>query len=186
MQLEEFDIARRMIAMYPKDLQFVTTADGIEQAFKAGKIASLLGMEGGHAIENSLGALRSYYALGARYMTLTHNVTLDWADAALDSAAHGGLTPFGVEVVHEMNRLGMMVDLSHVSPGVMSNVLDVTAVTGDLLALLGAGPHQPPAECSRFHPAAAAEERRGRDGHLRALVREPAVQRVGSVDGLGG
>ena len=126
MQLEEFDIARRMIAMYPKDLQFVTTADGIEQAFKAGKIGSLLGLEGGHAIENSLGALRVYYDLGARYMTLTHNVTLAWADAALDSATHGGLTPFGREVVHEMNRLGMMVDLSHVSPAVMSNVLDIT------------------------------------------------------------
>ena len=124
-QLEEFDIARRMIAMYPNSLQFVTTADGIEQAFKAGRIGSLLGMEGGHAIENSLGALRSYYDLGARYMTLTHNVTLDWADAALDSAAHGGLTPFGREVVREMNRLGMLVDLSHVSPGVMSNVLDI-------------------------------------------------------------
>jgi membrane dipeptidase len=82
-------------------------------------------MEGGHAIENSLGALRSYYALGARYMTLTHNVTLDWADAALDTAKHGGLTSFGREVVHEMNRLGMLVDLSHVSPGVMSNVLDI-------------------------------------------------------------
>lgn len=125
MQLEEFDIARRMIAMYPKDLQLVTTADGIEQAFKAGKIGSLLGLEGGHAIENSLGVLRSYYDLGARYMTLTHNVTLDWADAAQDTAAHGGLTPFGREVVREMNRLGMMVDLSHVSPAVMSNVLDI-------------------------------------------------------------
>ena len=126
MQLEEFDIARRMIATYPKDLAFVTTADGIEKAFKAGKIGSLLGVEGGHAIENSLGALRVYYDLGARYMTLTHNVTLAWADAALDSAAHGGLTPFGKEVVHEMNRLGMMVDLAHVSPGVMSDALNVT------------------------------------------------------------
>jgi membrane dipeptidase len=82
-------------------------------------------MEGGHAIENSLGALRSYYALGARYLTLTHNVTLDWADAALDSARHGGLTEFGKEVVREMNRLGMLVDLSHVSPATMSDVLDV-------------------------------------------------------------
>jgi len=127
MQLEEFDIARRMIAMYPKDLEFVTTADGIEKAFKAGRIGSLLGLEGGHAIENSLGALRVYYDLGARYMTLTHNVTLAWADAALDSAQHGGLTPFGREVVHEMNRLGMLVDLSHVSPGVMSDALNVTA-----------------------------------------------------------
>ena len=125
-QLEEFDIARRMIAAYPNDLEFVTTADGIERAFRHHKVGSLLGLEGGHAIENSLGALRVYYDLGARYMTLTHNVTLDWADAALDSATHGGLTPFGKEVVREMNRLGMLVDLSHVSPGTMSDALDVT------------------------------------------------------------
>ncbi len=125
-QLEEFDIARRMIAAYPNDLEFVTTADGIERAFRHHKVGSLLGLEGGHAIENSLGALRVYYDLGARYMTLTHNVTLDWADAALDSAKHGGLTPFGTEVVREMNRLGMLVDLSHVSPGTMSDALDVT------------------------------------------------------------
>jgi len=124
-QLEQFDIARRMIASYPDRLALALTADDIERDFKRGRLASLLGMEGGHAIENSLGALRSYYALGARYMTLTHNVTLDWADAALDSARHGGLTEFGREVVREMNRLGMLVDLSHVSPGVMSDVLDV-------------------------------------------------------------
>ena len=125
-QLEQFDIARRMIAQYPDQMEFVTTADGIERAWRHHKVASLLGMEGGHAIENSLGALRAYYDLGARYMTLTHNVTLDWADAALDSAKHGGLTPFGKEVVREMNRLGMLVDLSHVSPGVMSDALTVT------------------------------------------------------------
>jgi membrane dipeptidase len=125
MQLEQFDIARRMIARYPDQLALALTADDIERDFKRGKIASLLGMEGGHAIENSLGALRSYYALGARYMTLTHNVTLDWADAALDTARHDGLTEFGREVVREMNRLGMLVDLSHVSPGVMSDALDV-------------------------------------------------------------
>jgi membrane dipeptidase len=125
-QLEQFDIARRMIASYPDRLALALTADDIERDFKRGKLASLLGMEGGHAIENSLGALRSYYALGARYMTLTHNVTLDWADAALDSARHGGLTEFGREVVKEMNRLGMLVDLSHVSPGVMSAALDVS------------------------------------------------------------
>jgi membrane dipeptidase len=125
-QLEQFDIARRMIARYPERLALALTADDIERDFKRGKVASLLGMEGGHAIENSLGALRSYYALGARYMTLTHNVTLDWADAALDTARHGGLTEFGREVVREMNRLGMLVDLSHVSPGTMSDALDVT------------------------------------------------------------
>jgi membrane dipeptidase len=125
-QLEQFDIARRMIARYPERLALALTADDIERDFKRGRIASLLGMEGGHAIENSLGALRSYYDLGARYMTLTHNVTLDWADAALDTARHNGLTEFGKEVVREMNRLGMLVDLSHVSPAVMSDALDVT------------------------------------------------------------
>jgi membrane dipeptidase len=125
-QLEQFDIARRMIARYPDRLELALTADDIEWSFKRGRIGSLLGMEGGHAIENSLGALRSYYDLGARYMTLTHNVTLDWADAALDTARHNGLTEFGREVVREMNRLGMMVDLSHVSPAVMSDALDVT------------------------------------------------------------
>ena len=126
-QLEQFDIARRMIAAYPNDLEFVTTADGIERAWRRHKVGSLLGMEGGHAIENSLGALRVYYELGARYLTLTHNVTLAWADAAADTAAHGGLTRFGEEVVREMNRLGMLVDLSHVSPGTMSDALNVTA-----------------------------------------------------------
>src|SRR5690349_24234637 len=125
-QLEQFDIARRMIAQYPDKLVLALTADDIVRAKKQKKIASLLGMEGGHAIENSLGVLRIYYELGARYMTLTHNVTLDWADAALDSARHGGLTEFGKEVVREMNRMGMLVDLSHVSPGTMSDALDVT------------------------------------------------------------
>ena len=125
-QLEQIDIARRMIAKYPDVLTPAYTAADVRAAFKAGKIGSLIGMEGGHAIENSLGSLRAYYALGVRYMTLTHNVTLDWADAALDSAKHGGLTPFGKDVVREMNRLGMLVDLAHVSPGVMSNALDVT------------------------------------------------------------
>src|SRR5919106_244127 len=125
-QLEQFDIARRTIARYPDRLALALTAADIEREFKRGRVASLLGMEGGHVIENSLGALRAYYDLGARYLTLTHNVTLDWADAALDSARHGGLTPFGREVVREMNRLGMLVDLSHVSPGTMSSALDVT------------------------------------------------------------
>ena len=125
-QLEQIDIARRTIAMYPDRLEWATSAADIRRAFKDGKIGSLLGMEGGHAIENSLGVLRAYYDLGVRYMTLTHNVTLDWADAALDTARHGGLTPFGKEVVREMNRLGMLVDLSHVSPGTMSDALTVS------------------------------------------------------------
>jgi membrane dipeptidase len=127
MQLEQLDLARRMIARYPKDLALALTADDAERAFRSGKIASFLGMEGGHVIENSLGALRAYYALGARYMTLTHNVTLDWADSATDPPARrGGLTPFGVEVVREMNRLGMLVDLSHVAPETMAAALGVS------------------------------------------------------------
>ncbi|HXS25970.1 MAG TPA: dipeptidase [Gemmatimonadales bacterium] len=125
-QLEQIDIARRIISQYPDRLALALTAADIEREFRQHRIASLIGMEGGHAIENSLGALRVYYGLGARYMTLTHNVTTDWADAALDSARHGGVTPFGREVVREMNRLGMLVDLSHVSPGTMSAALDVT------------------------------------------------------------
>ncbi|MEP7347109.1 MAG: dipeptidase [Gemmatimonadaceae bacterium] len=124
-QLEQIDIAKRVFAKYPDVFQPAYTAADVRRAKASGKIGSLLGMEGGHAIENSLGALRAYYALGVRYMTLTHNVTLDWADAALDTAKHGGLTNFGKEVVREMNRLGMLVDLSHVSPGVMSNALTV-------------------------------------------------------------
>jgi membrane dipeptidase len=125
-QLEQIDIARRMIAKYPDQLALALTANDIRRDFKQGKIGSLIGMEGGHAIEHSLGALRAYYDLGARYMTLTHNVTLDWADAALDSAKHNGLTPFGDSVVREMNRLGMLVDLAHVSPATMSDALNVS------------------------------------------------------------
>jgi membrane dipeptidase len=125
-QLEQIDIALRVIDKYPETFELATSEAEVRRAFKQGRIASLIGMEGGHAIENSLGALRSYYDLGARYMTLTHNVTLDWADAALDTARHGGLTAFGEEVVREMNRLGMLVDLSHVSPATMSDALNVT------------------------------------------------------------
>lgn len=124
-QLEQIDIARRMIAKYPEAFVLATSSADVVRAMKEGKIASLIGMEGGHAIENSLGALRMYYALGARYMTLTHNETLDWADAASGLPLHGGLTDFGRDVVREMNRLGMIVDISHVSPATMSDVLDV-------------------------------------------------------------
>ena len=125
-QLEQIDIARRVIARYPEVLQPAFTAQDVWTAHAAGRIGSLLGAEGGHVIENSLGALRALFDLGVRYLTLTHNVTLDWADAASDSSRHGGLTRFGEEVVREMNRLGMLVDLSHVSPGTMSDALDIS------------------------------------------------------------
>jgi membrane dipeptidase len=125
-QLEQIDIALRMVERYPKDLALALTADDIERANREGRIASLLGVEGGHAIENSLGALRDYYRLGVRYMTLTHFNGNDWADSATDAARHGGLTKFGEEVVREMNRLGMLVDISHVSVETMNDALDVT------------------------------------------------------------
>ena len=125
-QLEQLDIARRMIAKYPEALETALSSADIRRIHRKGRVASLLGMEGGHVLENSLGALRSYYDLGARYLTLTHNVTLPWADAALGKSTHGGLTAFGKEVVREMNRLGMLVDISHVSPDVMRDALDVS------------------------------------------------------------
>ncbi len=126
LQAEQIDIARRVIARYPERLALCLTAADVARAVRRRRLASLLGMEGGHAIENSLGALRAFYELGVRYMTLTHNVTHDWADAAVDTPRHGGLTRFGEEVVREMNRLGMLVDLAHVSPDVMAQALDVS------------------------------------------------------------
>jgi membrane dipeptidase len=125
-QLEQIDIARRMIALYPEDLQLATSVAEIEDARRNGRIASLLGMEGGHTIVNSLGALRSFYGLGVRYMTLTHFHSNDWADSATGDVLHEGLTDFGREVVREMNRLGMLVDLSHVSDDTMHDALEVT------------------------------------------------------------
>jgi len=125
-QLEQIDIAKRIIARYPEALRFATSSAEIKAAHRAGKIASLLGMEGGHVIENSLGALRMFYELGARYMTLTHNVHTGWADSAALPPVHGGLTQFGEAVVLEMNRLGMLVDLSHVADGTMDDALRVS------------------------------------------------------------
>ena len=125
-QLEQIDIALQIIARYPDVFELALDASDVERIFASGKIASLIGMEGGHAIENSLGALRGFFAMGARYMTLTHNGTLDWVDSANDEHRHGGLTPFGQEVVREMNRMGMLVDLSHTSPETMNDALDVS------------------------------------------------------------
>lgn len=126
-QLEQIELARRIIDRYPEALGFATRSDEVMAEHRAGRIASMLGMEGGHAIENSLGVLRAYHALGVRYMTLTHNTHTDWADsAAMVPARHGGLTEFGVEVVREMNRLGMIVDLAHTAEATMHDALDAT------------------------------------------------------------
>ena len=124
--LEEIDIVYQMIARYPETFQLATTADEVEAAFAAGRIASMMGMEGGHSIDSSLGALRMFHRLGVGYMTLTHSRNVPWADSATDTVAADGLTQFGEDVVREMNRLGMLVDLSHVSPATMRDALEVS------------------------------------------------------------
>ena len=124
--LEQIDAVQQMLRRYPDTFEAARTADDVERVARAGRVASMMGMEGGHSIDRSLGALRVFARLGVGYMTLTHNVTLPWADAATDVAKSGGLSPFGEEVVREMNRLGMLVDLSHVSPDTMRDALRVS------------------------------------------------------------
>ncbi|HWF19487.1 MAG TPA: dipeptidase [Verrucomicrobiae bacterium] len=124
--LEQIDVVHEMVARWPDTFELALTADDIERIERKGKIASLIGMEGGHSIDNSLAILRMTYALGARYMTLTHVKNTDWADSANDEPKHHGLTPFGEDVIREMNRLGMMVDLSHVSAETMQAVLKIS------------------------------------------------------------
>ncbi|MGH6787297.1 MAG: dipeptidase [Novosphingobium sp.] len=123
--LEQIDVTRRLVARYPEAMVLCTDTRCVEAAFKSGKLASLMGMEGGHSIGGSLAVLRQMYSLGARYMTLTHFKNTAWADSATDTPAHDGLTDFGRDVVREMNRLGMLVDLSHVSAGSMKDALEV-------------------------------------------------------------
>jgi membrane dipeptidase len=124
--IEQIDLVKAMTAKDPATLSMAYTSADIRSVYKAGRIASLIGVEGGHQINNSLAALRAYYDLGARYMTLTHSSNTAWADSATDAPVHHGLTPFGIEVVREMNRLGMMVDLSHVSAETMRAALAVS------------------------------------------------------------
>ena len=124
--LEQIDVVHKMCARYPDAFELALTADDVERIHRKGKIASLIGMEGGHSIDNSLAMLRMTYALGARYMTLTHTKNTEWADSANDDPKHHGLTEFGEQIVREMNRLGMLVDLSHVSDETMRHVLRVT------------------------------------------------------------
>jgi membrane dipeptidase len=126
MALEQLDVARRITQESEGVLEPAVTAADVRRIFADGRIASLLGMEGGHALENSLGALRTFREMGVRYLTLTHNCHADWVDAGNLTPRHGGLTAFGREVIREMNRLGMMVDLSHTSTAVMNQVLDLS------------------------------------------------------------
>ena len=124
--LEQMDLVKRMAARYPGDFEMAYSAADVRRIHQSHKIASMIGIEGGHQINNSLAALRQMYDAGARYMTLTHTLNTAWADSATDAPAHRGLTPFGIEVVREMNRLGMLVDLSHVSPETMKAALAAT------------------------------------------------------------
>jgi membrane dipeptidase len=126
--LEQVDAGHQLVARYAGELAFARTPEEVERAWKNGRIASMLGAEGGHSINSSLATLRMLHVLGVRYMTLTHNSNVPWADSATDEPAVGGLTRFGVEVVREMNRIGMLVDLSHVSPDTMRDALAATEV----------------------------------------------------------
>ncbi|HET8796935.1 MAG TPA: dipeptidase, partial [Thermoanaerobaculia bacterium] len=125
--LEQIDVVHRLCELYPETFALALTADDIVRIHKSGRIASLIGIEGGHSIDNSLAVLRQMHRAGARYMTLTHSANVDWADSATDDPKLDGLSPFGRLVVAEMNRLGMLVDLSHVSPATMHDALDVSA-----------------------------------------------------------
>lgn len=124
--LEQIDLIHRMVRDHASDFEMAYTHDDILRVRKAGKVASLIGVEGGHSIDNSIGVLRTFYTLGVRYMTLTHSESTDWADSCTDKPKANGLTPFGEEVVREMNKLGMLVDISHVSPETMKAALRVT------------------------------------------------------------
>jgi membrane dipeptidase len=124
--LAQIDVVYRMVHKYPETFELATTAGDVERIFKAGRIASLIGMEGGHSINNSLATLRMFHAIGARYLTLTHSTNIAWADSGTDMPKLGGLSPFGEEVVREMNRLGMLVDLSHTSPATMEDAIRVS------------------------------------------------------------
>ncbi|PZQ39209.1 MAG: membrane dipeptidase, partial [Phenylobacterium zucineum] len=123
---EQIDVVRRIVAAHPDVFELATTADDIVRIHRAGRIASLIGIEGGYSIDDSLGLLREFHEAGVRYMTLTHSRTTSWADSATDAPRHGGLSPFGEAVVREMNRLGMLVDLSHVSEETMLDAMRVS------------------------------------------------------------
>lgn len=155
--IEQIDTARRLIDAYPRDLQLASSADDIVRIHRAGKVASMLGVEGGRQIGGAMAALRQFYALGVRYMTLTHSQTTEWADSGTDQPKHDGLSPFGIEVVKEMNRLGMLVDLSHVSPATMNDAIAASRApvifSHSNAAALDPHPRNVPDEVLRLLPA---------------------------------
>jgi membrane dipeptidase len=155
--IEEIDTVRRMIDAYPRDLELARTADDIVRIHKSGRVSSMIGVEGGRQIGGALAALRQYYNLGARYMTLTHNQTTEGADAATDEPKYDGLSPFGVTVVREMNRLGMLVDLSHVAPSTMKDAIEASRApvifSHSSARAIGGHPRNVPDDVLRLLPA---------------------------------
>jgi len=155
--IQQVDIVRRMIEAYPKDLELAATADDVVRIHNSGRVASMIGVEGGRQMGGSLAALRQFYNLGARYMTLTHNQTTEWADSATDEPKYDGLSPFGVEVVKEMNRIGMLVDLSHVSPATMKDAIAASRApvifSHSSAQGIGGHPRNVPDEVLRLLPA---------------------------------
>ena len=174
--LEQIDVVRRMIAAYPEALELALTADDVERVFASGRVASLLGAEGGHAIAGSLGVLRMLYALGVRYLTLTHNANVGWADSATDEPQAGGLTEFGRDVVREMQRIGMLVDLSHVAVSTMHHALD----TAQAPVIFSHSSAKAVTDSPRNVPddvlARLAGQRRRLHGDVRARLRLPGVR----------
>jgi membrane dipeptidase len=155
--IDQIDIVDRMIAAYPNDLERALTADDLVRIHKQGKVGSMIGIEGGRQIGGDLAALRQFYRLGARYMTLTHNQTTEWADSATDEPKYDGISPFGLKVVAEMNRLGMLVDLSHVSPAAMRDAIEATRApvifSHSSASALNPHPRNVPDEILRLLPA---------------------------------
>ncbi len=155
--IEQIDIARRLIEAYPGDLELASSADDVIRIHRSGRIASMLGIEGGRQMGGSMAALRQFYNLGVRYMTLTHNQTTEWADSATEEPKHGGISPFGAQVVGEMNRLGMLLDLSHVSPESMKDALQMSRApvifSHSNAAVLNPHPRNVPDDVLRLLPA---------------------------------
>ena len=164
--LEQIELVKQMIARYPETFALALTADDIERIHKQGKIASLIGVEGGHCIEESLPVLDKLYNLGARYMTLTHTDSLSWADSSTDAAKNNGLTPFGKQVVQRMNQIGMMVDISHVSAKTMNDAIDASDAPVMFSHSSAFAVCRAPPQCTRRRAQTAQGQRRRRDGQL--------------------
>ena len=167
--LEQIDLIKAFAARYPQDFAMARTAADVHRIHKSGRIASMIGVEGGGQIDASLSVLRAYHELGAGYLTLTHSRTIEWADSATDAPTHGGLTPFGKAVVHELNRLGMLVDISHVNEATMRDALRASRAPV-IFSHSGARARRSPARRVRRGAGPRHRQRRRSHGGVRAAV----------------